>query len=80
MLSASGRYATVIGMDPSEGMIEAAQTAIKTDAAALLGGQPSEKQLESIEKCSVRYFQGSAEDLGRFDPESIDLVTAGTSQ
>lgn len=80
MLGASGRFETVIGMDPSEGMIEAAQSAIKTDVAALLGGQPSEKQLKDIEKCNVRYSQGSAEDLRGLDSESIDLVTAGTVQ
>lgn len=77
MLGASGRFHTVVGMDPSQGMIEAAQSALGENVSALLGGNPDEAQLASVKRCKIKYVQGSAENLDAFEPESFDLVTAG---
>lgn len=77
LLSASGAFSEVIGMDPSRGMIEAAETALKGDLAPLLGERSAAEAIARVKETSIKYQQGSAEDLSRFESNSFDLVTAG---
>lgn len=58
-------------------MIEAAQTALKSDAVPMLGDAATDKALGHLKACSITYQQGSAEDLSCFQANSFDVVTAG---
>lgn len=64
-------------MDPSQGMIAAAQSALENDIGPLLGDGNSQDAVEHVEKCQVQYIQGAAEDLSSVQPGSVDLITAG---
>lgn len=65
-------------MDPSQGMVEAAQTAIESDIASLLGEAGTDAEaVNNVQNSKVDYAQGSAEDLESLEKESLDLVTAG---
>ena len=75
-MAASGSIDKIFGIDPSPGMIEAAQSTLKNNAAALLDVEGKEKQTQKL--AEIIYKKGSAEDLDWLEDQSIDLVTAGT--
>lgn len=64
-------------MDPSQGMIEAAQATLKSGISPLLGDSATEQSINAAKQSSINYVQGSAENLSHLNANSIDLVTAG---
>lgn len=80
LLAASGALTKVVGLDPSQGMIEAAQTALKSDVMPLLGENATDREIAHLKNCSVTYLQGSSENLAQFEANTFDLVTAGRWQ
>jgi ubiquinone/menaquinone biosynthesis C-methylase UbiE len=64
-------------MDPSQGMIEAARATLKSDISPLLGSAATDETIKTAKQCSIKYVQGSAEDLSDLEANSIDLVTSG---
>lgn len=59
-------------------MVDAAKVALTGDVGPLLGTAHYTSANDLQKNCSIDYHVGSAEELSHIQPESVDLIVAGT--